>query len=215
MKQEEIQEGVKKEKLHIIKKENSEMRISLAMEDLIDHQEMERKKVLVIKENLVLEINQNLLVKEDLIDHQEMERKKVLVIKENLVLEINQNLLVKEDLIDHQEMERKKVLVIKENLVLEINQNLLVKGRPDRSSRDGEKKSFGYKGKSSFTKKDHSKPTGFTNNPKYFGQKSSEGSSTGGEKKSFGFGGKKKFKSRSSRPKNFTFKKHSQKRAKV
>ena len=32
------------------------------------------------------------------------------------------------------------------------------------------------------------------------------------EKKSFGFKGKKKFKSRNSRPKNFTFKKHSKKR---
>ena len=87
------------------------------------------------------------------------------------------------------------------------------KGRPDRSSRDGEKKSFGYKGKSSFTKKDNSKPTGFTNNPKYFGKKTSESSSTSGEKKSSSFDGKKKFKSRSDRPKSFTFKKHSQKRA--
>ena len=88
-------------------------------------------------------------------------------------------------------------------------------GRPDRSSRDGEKKSFGYKGKSSFTKKDNSKPTGFTNNPKYFGKKTSESSSSSGEKKSSSFDGKKKFKSRSDRPKSFTFKKHSQKRAKV
>jgi hypothetical protein len=88
-------------------------------------------------------------------------------------LEINQNPLVK----------RKKVSVTKENLVLAINQNPLVYGRPDRSSRDGEKKSFGYKGKSSFTKKDNSKPTGFTNNPKYFGKKTSESSSTSGEKK--------------------------------
>ena len=77
------------------------------------------------------------------------------------------------------------------------------------------KKSFGYKGKSSFIKKDKSKPTGFTNNPKYFGKKTSESSSTSGEKKSSSFDGKKKFKSRSDRPKSFTFKKHSQKRAKV
>jgi ATP-dependent RNA helicase DeaD len=89
------------------------------------------------------------------------------------------------------------------------------KGRPDRSSRDGEKKSFGYKGKSNFTKKDNSKPTGFTNNPKYFGKKTSENSSNSGDNKSSGFGGKKKFKSRSDRPKNFTFKKHSHKRAKT
>ncbi|MDC0608357.1 DEAD/DEAH box helicase [Candidatus Pelagibacter ubique] len=88
-------------------------------------------------------------------------------------------------------------------------------GRSSSSSRDGEKKSFGYKGKSSFTKKDNSKPTGFTNNPKYFGKKTSESSSTSGEKKSSSFDGKKKFKSRSDRPKTFTFKKHSQKRAKV
>ena len=86
-------------------------------------------------------------------------------------------------------------------------------GRSSSSSRDGEKKSFGYKGKSSFTKKDNSKPTGFTNNPKYFGKKTSESSSTSGEKKSSSFDGKKKFKSRSDRPKSFTFKKHSQKRA--
>jgi superfamily II DNA/RNA helicase len=88
-------------------------------------------------------------------------------------------------------------------------------GRSSSSSRDGEKKSFGYKGKSSFKKKDNSKPTGFTNNPKYFGKKTSESSSTSGEKKSSSFDGKKKFKSRSDRPKSFTFKKHSQKRAKV
>ena len=89
------------------------------------------------------------------------------------------------------------------------------KGRPDRSSRDGEKKSFGYKGKSSFIKKNDSKPTGFTNNPKYFGKKISESSSISGEKKNSSFDRKKKFKSRSDRPKSFTFKKHSKKRAKV
>jgi superfamily II DNA/RNA helicase len=86
-------------------------------------------------------------------------------------------------------------------------------GRSSSSSRNGEKKSFGYKGKSSFG--DKSKPTGFTNNPKYFGKKTSESSSSGVDKKSSGFGGKKKFKSRSDRPKNFTFKKHSQKRTKA
>ena len=87
--------------------------------------------------------------------------------------------------------------------------------RSDRPSRDGEKKPFGFKGKSSFAKKNNTKPSGFTNNPKYFGKKPSENSSTEDEKKSFGFKGKKKFKSRSDRPKNFTFKKHSQKRAKT
>ena len=141
-------------------------------------------------------------------------------------------------------MERKKVLVLKGNQVFgfkgksEINLNLL-KDRSDRPSRDGEKKSFGFKGKSSFrdkpksrdgpsrekksfgfkgkssfAKKKETKPTGFTNNPKYFGKKPSENLSSGDEKKSFGFKGKKKFKSRNSRPKNFSFKKHSKKRAK-
>jgi len=89
------------------------------------------------------------------------------------------------------------------------------RGRSDRSSRDGERKSFGFKGKKSFFKKDKSKPTGYTNNPKYFGKKPSEDSSKDSEKKSFGFKGRKKFKSRSNRPKSFTFKKHSQKRAKI
>jgi ATP-dependent RNA helicase DeaD len=88
-------------------------------------------------------------------------------------------------------------------------------GRSSSSSRDGEKKSFGYKGKSSFTKKNDSKPTGFTNNPKYFGKKTTEKSSSSVDKKSSASDGKKKFKSRSDRPKSFTFKKHSQKRTKV
>ena len=114
----------------------------------------------------------------------------------------------------YQERERKKVLALKENQVLEINQNLIVKDRSQRPSRDGEKKSFGFKGKSSFTKKNNSKPSGFTNNPKYFGRKPSENISSDSEKKSFGFKGKKKFKSRNSRPKSFSFKKHSKKRVK-
>jgi superfamily II DNA/RNA helicase len=83
----------------------------------------------------------------------------------------------------------------------------------DKPSRDGEKKSFGFKGKSSFTKKNKSKPMGFTNNPKYFEKKPSENTSSDSEKKSFSFRGRKKFKSRNSRPKNFSFKKHSKKRA--
>ena len=84
----------------------------------------------------------------------------------------------------------------------------------DKPSRDGEKKSFGFKGKSSFSKKKKIKPSGFTNNPKYFGKKPSDNPSSGQEKESFGFKGKKKFKSRNSRPKNFSFKKHSKKRSK-
>jgi superfamily II DNA/RNA helicase len=88
------------------------------------------------------------------------------------------------------------------------------KDRSQRPSRDGEKKSFGFKGKSSFTKKNNSKPSGFTNNPKYFGRKPSESISSDSDKKGFDFKRKKKFKSRNSRPKSFSFKKHSKKRNK-
>ena len=62
-------------------------------------------------------------------------------------------------------------------------------------------------------KKNKSKPNGFTNNPNYLERKLSENTSSDSEKKSFGFKGKKKFKNRNSRPKNFIFKKHSQKKA--
>ena len=86
------------------------------------------------------------------------------------------------------------------------------KERSDRSIRDGEKKDFGFKGKKKFFKKKETKSFGFTNNPNYFEKKPSENLSADGKKKSFSFKGKKKFKSRNSRPKNFTFKKHSKKR---
>ena len=79
---------------------------------------MERKKVLVLKENQVLEIDLKRW------------REKKFWFKENQVLKI-----------DLQEMERKKVLVLKENQVF---------------------------------KKKRFKPSGFTNNPKYFGKKPSE-----------------------------------------
>ena len=77
---------------------------------------MERKKVLVIKENLVLEINQNHLVTEDLIDHQEMERKKVLVIKENLVLlkKMTRNQLVSQITLNTLEKRHLKIHQIEE-----------------------------------------------------------------------------------------------------
>src|SRR5210317_1875831 len=84
---------------------------------------------------------------------------------------------------------------------------------------DSRSPSFGDKKK--FFKKDDSrspsfgdkkKHSGYTNNPNYFGKKPLENSSTINEKKDFGFKKKKKFKNRNSRPKNFTFKKHSQKR---
>jgi superfamily II DNA/RNA helicase len=118
------------------------------------------------------------------------------------VLETSQNPMTKVDQASHQEMERKKVLVLKGNQVLETSHQEMER-----------KKSFGFKGKSSFAKKNKSKPNGFTNNPKYFERKPSENTSSDSEKKSFGFKGKKKFKSRNSRPKNFSFKKHSKKRA--
>ncbi len=86
--------------------------------------------------------------------------------------------------------------------------------RPDRSSRDGEKKSFGFKGKKNFYKRDNSKPIGYTNNPKYLAKKLSENSLSVDEKKTFNPKRKKKFKGRSNRPKKFTFKKYSQKRSK-
>jgi hypothetical protein len=83
---------------------------------------MERKKVLVLRENQVLEIN-----------HQEMERKKVLVLRENQVLlkKINQSQMVLQIIQSistenpqkiHLQTQRKKVLVLKErkNLKAEI-----------------------------------------------------------------------------------------------
>jgi hypothetical protein len=65
----------------------------LAMEDQVHHQEMERKKVLVIKENLALlkkmtqnqlvsQIIQNTLEKKHLKVHQLVEREKALVLME-------------------------------------------------------------------------------------------------------------------------------------
>ena len=48
----------------------------LAMEDPAHHQETERKKVSVTRENLVLEINQNHLAMEDPAHHQETGEKK-------------------------------------------------------------------------------------------------------------------------------------------
>jgi ATP-dependent RNA helicase DeaD len=82
-----------------------------------------------------------------------------------------------------------------------------------RSSSFGDKKKFFKKDDSrSSSFGDKKKYSGYTNNPNYFGKKPVENSSSINEKKDFGFKKKKKFKNRSSRPKNFTFKKHSQKR---
>ena len=92
------------------------------------------------------------------------------------------------------------------------------KNNRNRNSFD---KKRNFKDKKKFFKKDDSrsssfgdkkKYSGYTNNPNYFGKKPVENSSSINEKKDFGFKKKKKFKNRSSRPKNFTFKKHSQKR---
>ena len=98
-------------------------------------------------------------------------------------METNQVHLEEEDRIDQQEMEREKALVLKgrkvsskkinqNQLAIQITQNTLEKKPSEDSSKDSEKKSFGFKGR-------------------------------------------KKFKNRNNRPKSFTFKKHSQKRAKI
>ena len=86
------------------------------------------------------------------------------------------------------------------------------KVRSEKPSTETEKKDYNFKGKKNFFKKKPKKPAGFTNNPKYLEKKHSENSSSDGERKKFNFKGKKKFKSRNSRPKKFTFKKHNKKR---
>jgi superfamily II DNA/RNA helicase len=77
---------------------------------------------------------------------------------------------------------------------------------------DTEKKDYSFNGKKKFFKKKQIKPAGFTNNPKFLEKKHSNNLSSDGERKKFNFKGKKKFKSRNSRPKKFTFKKHNKKR---
>ena len=86
------------------------------------------------------------------------------------------------------------------------------KGSSEKPSREIEKKDYSFKSKKKFFKKKQTKPSGFTNNPKYLEKKHSENPSSNGEGKKFNFKGKKKFKSRNSRPKKFTFKKHNKKR---
>ena len=86
------------------------------------------------------------------------------------------------------------------------------KVRSEKPSTETEKKDYNFKGKKNFFKKKPKKPAGFTNNPKYLEKKQSENSSSDGERKKFNFKGQKKFKSRNSRPKKFTFKKHNKKR---
>ena len=107
---------------------------------------------------------------------------------------------------------KKKEFSFKEKSSFKDKRKSFVKERQDISGKSNEKKDTDFKFKKKFFKNKNSKPSGFTNNPKYFGKKPSESSSKDGERKSFSFKGKKKFKSRNSRPKNFTFKKHSKKR---
>ncbi|MDA7573222.1 DEAD/DEAH box helicase [Candidatus Pelagibacter sp.] len=96
------------------------------------------------------------------------------------------------------------------------NKKKFFKKNDSRKSNFSDKKKFFKKDKSRKSNfSDEKKTSGFTNNPKYFGKKSMDNSSTDFNKKSSRFKGKKKFKSRNSRPKKFTFKKHSQKRAKI
>ena len=79
------------------------------------------------------------------------------------------------------------------------------RGRSDRSSRDGERKSFGFKGKKSFFKKDDSGKSSFGDKPSSFGRGRSDRSSRDGERKSFGFKGKKSFfKKDKSKPTGYT-----------
>ena len=85
-------------------------------------------------------------------------------------------------------------------------------GRSEKQSRETEKKDYSFKGKKKFFKKKQTKPSGFTNNPKFLEKKNLENPSSDKERKKFNFKGKKKFKSRNSRPKKFTFKKHNKKR---
>ena len=87
------------------------------------------------------------------IDHQEMEKKKALVLKGKKV-SLKKTILI--DLIlgiDHQEMEKKKALVLKEKKSFFKKDDSDRSNFRDRSSRDGEKKSFGFKGKKVSLKK--------------------------------------------------------------
>ena len=67
------------------------------------------------------------------------------------------------------------------------------RGRSDRPSRDGERKSFGFKGKKSFFKRDDSGKSNFKDKTSSFGRGRSDRPSRDGERKSFGFKGKKSF----------------------
>ncbi|MDC0234662.1 DEAD/DEAH box helicase, partial [Candidatus Pelagibacter sp.] len=89
---------------------------------------------------------------------------------------------------------------------------LFRKGRSEKLLRETEKKDYNFKGKKKFFKKKQTKPAGFTNNPKFLEKKNLENPSSNEERKKFNFKGKKKFKSRNSRLKKFTFKKHNKKR---
>ena len=95
---------------------------------------------------------------------------------------------------------------------LKLRSGEIRKVRIETQIRDDEKKDFGFKGKKKFFKKKNVKPTGFTNNPNYFGKKNIDSQSSEEETKRAKFKIKSKFKRRSNRPKNFSFKKHNKKR---
>ena len=86
------------------------------------------------------------------------------------------------------------------------------KERPGRKLSERENKDFDFKDKKKFFKKKKIKPTGFTNNPNYFGKKNSDNQSSDVEANRSNFKNKSKFKRRSNRPKKFEFKKHNKKR---
>ena len=86
------------------------------------------------------------------------------------------------------------------------------KGRRDRKERKEEKKYSVFKGNKRLFKKKFKKELGYTNNPKFFGKKTSESSTSDVEKKKFDSKDRKKFKNRKNRSKKFIFKKHDKKR---
>ena len=98
------------------------------------------------------------------------------------------------------------------------NKNSDFRGKKKFTKKDDNKNSD-FRGKKKFFKKksnknsdfdDKKKPFGYTNNPKYFGKKTSDGSADLDKKEST-LKGKKKFKNRK-RPKNFSFNKFKKKR---
>ncbi len=102
----------------------------------------------------------------------------------------------------------------KKNLNFKNKKKSFEKRRKDQVGQFEVKKDFDFKRKKNFFKQKKTKPSGFTNNPKYFGKNPLEDLTSNVERKKFNFKGKRKFKSRNNRPKQFTFKKHNKKRRK-